>query len=300
VDPSGRREPLQANRREPLQAKPSVYQNASLSPDGKRVALVVGEGGQDVWVYDLQRDTMTRLTSGGSNSYPRWSPDGQSVVFASTGTGIVKTRADGAGQPHALTQSKAFQFPGSFTPDGKRLAYVEIAGNMQIWTVPVEDQGGQSKAGKPELWLTSSFNSREPVFSPDGRWLAYQSSETGKYEVYVRAFTPLSSGPGGKWQISSSGGVAPRWSRNGPELMYQSGDQVMAARYTVQGDAFVAEKPRVWIAKLGGTLVDVARDGRRVAVLAPVVSADALKQDHEVVILQNFFDELRRRVPVGR
>ena len=117
--------------------------------------------------------------------------------------------------------------------------------------------------------------------------------------MYVRAFVPSSSAPGGKWRISNSGGVFPRWSRNGQELVYQSGDQVMAARYTVQGDAFVAEKPRVWIPKLGGTLFDVAPDGRRVAVLSPVASADAPKQEHEVVLLQNFFDELRRRVPVS-
>jgi hypothetical protein len=93
--------------------------------------------------------------------------------------------------------------------------------------------------------------------------------------------------------------VTPRWSRSGHELVYQSGDQVMAARYTVQGDTFVAEKPRVWIAKLGGTLFDVAPDGRRVAVLAPVASADAPKQEHEVVLVLNFFDELRRRAPVS-
>lgn len=132
-----------------------------------------------------------------------------------------------------------------------------------------------------------------------GRWLAYQSNESGKSEVYVRAFATSASGPGAKWQISNSGGVTPRWSRSGPELVYQSGDQVMAARYTVHGDTFVAEKPRVWIAKLGGTLFDVAPDGRRVAVLVPVASADAPKQEHEVVLLLNFFDELRWRAPVN-
>ncbi len=290
VDPSG--------QKEPLQAEPGVYRFPSLSPDGKRVALTVAEGGQDVWVYDSKRDAMTRLTFSGFNISPRWSPDGQSVVFSSAGNGIFQTRADGASQPHALTQSKTLQNPGSFTPDGKRLAYLEVAGNIQIWTVPLEDQGGQVRAGKPEPWLKSSFDDANPVFSLDGRWLAYQSNESGKNEVYVRAFASSSSGPGAKWQISNSGGVTPRWSRSGHELVYQSGDQVMAARYTVQGDTFVAEKPRVWIAKLGGTLFDVAPDGRRVAVLAPVASADAPKQEHEVVLLLNFFDELRRRAQV--
>jgi Tol biopolymer transport system component len=250
-------------------------------------------------VYDPQRDVMSRLTLSGINSYPRWSPDGQSVVFSSFGNGIFQTRAGGASQPRALTETKTIQVPWSFTPDGKRLAHVQLAGNMQIWTVPLEDQGGQWKAGKPEQWLKSGVNDLYPEFSPDGRWLAYQSNETGEPEVYVRAFPPPSSGPDRKRQISNSGGTAPRWLRNGHELVYQSGDQIMAVRYTVNGDVFEAEKPQVWIAKLGGTLVDVAPDGRRVAVLTPVVSADAPKQEHEVVILQNFFDELRRRVPVG-
>ena len=93
--------------------------------------------------------------------------------------------------------------------------------------------------------------------------------------------------------------MTPRWLRSGHELVCQSGDQVLSARYTVQGDTFVAEKPRVWIAKLGGTLFDVAPDGRRVAVLAPVASTDAPKQEHEVVLLLNFFDELRRRAPMS-
>jgi serine/threonine-protein kinase len=306
VDPSG--------RKEPLQAKPGAYLYPSLSPDGKRVALVVAEGGHDVWVYDPQRDAMTRLTVGGFNAFPTWSPDGQSVVFASAGVGIFQTRADGASQPQALTQTKTLRTPWSFTPDGKRLAYSESVRNPQIWTLPLEDRGGQVKAGTPEPWLKSSFIDTNPVFSPDGRWLAYQSNESGTFEVYVRAFASPSSGSGGKWLISNSGGVTPRWSANGHDLVYQSGDQAMAASYTVQGDAFVAEKPRVWIPKLGGTLFDVSPDGRRVAVLTPVAgyadqvnvtthidgssSADASKQEHEVVLLLNFFDELRRRVPV--
>jgi WD40 repeat protein len=292
VDPSG--------YKESLQAKPGVYRFPSLSPDGRRVALTVAEGGQDVWVYDSKRDAMTRLTFGGFNISPIWSPDGQSVVFSSVGNGIFQTRADGASQPYALTQTKTLQNPGSFTPDGKRLAYLEVAGNMQIWTVPLEGHEGHVRAGKPEPWLKSSYDDANPVFSLDGRWLAYQSNESGKTEVYVRAFASSSSGPGAKWQISHSGGVTPRWSRRGNELVYQSGDQIMAVRYTVQGDTFVAEKPRVWIAKLGGTLFDVAPDGRRVAVLAPVAAADAPKQEHQVVLLLNFFDELRRRAPVSR
>jgi serine/threonine-protein kinase len=293
VDPAG--------RKEPLRVKPGDYEDPSLSPDGKQLALAVSEGGsEDVWIYDRERDAMTRLTFGGRVYVdPTWSPDGQHVVFAGLGGDIFQARADGAGQPQALTQSKRVRGLPSFRPDGKRLAYCDATGNYQIWTVPLENQGGQLKAGKPEQFLKSSFVDAAPSFSPDGRWLAYQSNESGKNEVYVRPFPPPSSGQSGQWQVSNSGGRMPHWSRVGHELMYQSGNQIMATSYAVKGDTFVPDKPRVWIARLGGTSWDLAPDGRRVVVVTPLESAEAPKQDHEVVFLLNFFDELRRRVPTG-
>jgi serine/threonine protein kinase len=290
-----------SGKKEPLLAKPGVYEYPNLSPDGKRVALSVTEGeSEDIWVYDPQRGAMTRLSFGGGQyANAIWSPDGRYVVFSSVLRGIFQAHADG-GQPQALTQS-LYQFPFSFTPDGKRLAYMEGHGkNFQIWTVPLELQGGQLKAGRPEQFLKSSFSDLFPTFSPDGRWLAYQSNESGKYEVYVRAFPAPSSGQGGKWQVSNNGGAEPHWSRDGHDLLYRSGDQIMAVSYTAKGDTFVADKPRVWIAKLGGTQWDLAPDGKRVVVVTPVESAVAPKQEHEVVFLENFFDELRRRVPASK
>lgn len=133
LDPTG--------KKEPIQAKPGAYGDLRLSPDGKRIALTVGEGAsRDVWFYDPQRDAMTRLTFGGGNfRYPTWTPDGQFVVVSSYGNGIVQARADGASQPQTLTQSGPIQIPWSFTPDGKRLAYFEFKGPGQIWTVPLEE-----------------------------------------------------------------------------------------------------------------------------------------------------------------
>jgi hypothetical protein len=170
------------------------------------------------------------------------------------------------------------------------------AGKNQIWTLPLETQDGQLKAGKPEQFLQSS--GYVPAFSPDGHWLAYSSNASGKYEVYVRAFPPPPAGQAGQWQISNAGGRVPVWSRNGHELIYQAGDQLVAVSYSVDGDSFVHERPRVWIDKLGGTAWDLAPDGKRVAVVTPVAAVEAPKPDHEVTILFNFFDELRRRVPV--
>ena len=208
----------QSGKREPLSVKPGDYAGPKISPDGKRVALTDFEGGTpNVWVYDPRRDAMTRLTFGGAMyRFAAWSPDGQYVVFTSDGNGILQARADGAGQPHALTRGKPFQWPMSFTPDGKRLLYFETAGTYQIWTVPLEDMGSQLKAGTPEQFLKSGFNDVYPVFSPDGRWVAYRSDESGRQQVYVRAFPPPSSGQGGKWQISDKGADRTSWSRNGP------------------------------------------------------------------------------------
>ena len=297
IDPAG--------KREPLLAKPGGYQDLRLSPDGARVALTVQDsGGRDVWVYDLQRDGMTRLTfGGGTYGSPTWNPDGHYVVFSRVPGGLFQAHADGASPPKALTQANTTQIASSFTPDGKRLAYFEFAPRAQLWTLPLADQGGHLNAGTPEPFLKSSFRDSTPAFSPDGRWLAYSSSESGTNEVYVRAFPPPSSGEGGKWQISNSGGLQPRWSRNGRELLYRSGDQIMAVGYTATGGTLVAEKPRVWIQALGvpeGAAWDLAPDGKRVLVVTPVESAEAPKADHHVVFLQNFLDELRRRVPLDK
>jgi len=293
-----------ARKTEPLPVKPGAFHELRLSPDGERVALMTSEGGHtDIWAYDIRRDAMTRLTFGdGFYESPVWSPDGRNIVYESLVKGIFQTRADGSGQPQALMEGSANQIPYSFSPDGKRLAYQDLAGGRgQIWTVALEEQGGRLRAGKPEAFFKSGFNDRRPSFSPDGRWLAYDSDESGKNEVYVRAFPP-SAGPGGKWQISNSGGSSPRWSRNGHDLFYRAVNRVMAVSYTVEGDTFAAGKPHVWIAKMG-TVVnswDLAPDGRRVLALTQGESVEEAKPEHEVVFLENFFDYLRQRAPVGK
>ena len=125
-------------------------------------------------------------------------------------------RSDGAGKPQPLTQSKKPQYPSSFTPDGTRLAFFELSSGtgFDLWTVALESDGGGLRAGKPEVFLQTPAEEQTPSFSPDGRWLAYASDESGTFQVCVRAFPDK----GGKWQISNSGGTWPMWSRDGREL----------------------------------------------------------------------------------
>jgi serine/threonine-protein kinase len=294
-----------AGKKEPLGVKPGAYRTPRLSPDGKRIALVaISEGAnQDIWVYDPQRDASTPLTFGGGNTFPVWSPDGQYVVFGKVAEGIFQARADGATQPQVLIASRTNLAPWSFLPDGKRLAYFGASANGQLWTVPLAEQGGLLKAGTPEPFLRNTFGNQAPSFSPDGHWLAYSSNESGRTEVYVRAFPPPASGQGGKWQVSTSGGAGPRWSHTGHELVYQSGDQLMTVSYTVNGTSFVPDKPRVWIASLSGAVGpdwDLAADGKRVVAVIPEGSTQASAPEHDIVMLLNFSDELRRRVPLGK
>jgi Tol biopolymer transport system component len=284
-----------AGKTEPLLAKPDAYQRPSLSPDGNKLAINTS----DIWVYEWQRDTMTRLTFGpASSSYPLWSPDGRYIVFQALG-GLFWTRSDGSGKPQPLTQSKNRQLPYSFSPDGKRLAFYELMPQTQddIWTVPLESDGTGLRAGKPEPFLQTPFDERHGAFSPDGRWMAYDSNESGVYQMYVRAFPDK----GGKWQISNSGGVYPVWSRNGRELFFRTEDnQIMVASYTVKGDSFVADKPRVWSEKRIATIspfanYDLAPDGKRIAALMPAGTPEDQKAQNHVIFLENFFDEVRRR-----
>jgi len=287
---------------EPLLAKPGFYQRPRLSPDGQRLAL---DDGSDIWVYEARRDTMTRLTFGGGANTPAWSPDGRYVTLRRNG-GIWWVRSDGAGKTQPLIQGQNVLFAWSFTADGKRLAYYEVNPRTadDIWTATVEGDSEGLRAGKPEVYLQTSADERHPSFSPDGRWLAYTSDESGTYEVYVRAFPDK----GGKWQISNAGGAYPVWSGNGHELFFRAQDnRIMVATYAAKGDSFVPDKTRMWsdrpLANLGVVGVsnyDLAPDGKRIAALMPVETPEAQQTQNHVIFLMNFADELQRKVPTGK
>ena len=290
-----------AGKTEALLAKPGDYLTPRFSPDGKRLALSAVEGGNtDIWIYEWQRDTMTRLTFDPVfDFHPVWTPDGRHIVYRSEG-GLFWVRADGAGKPQRLLEGKTFLTPFSFTPDGKRLVFYQVeGGGPDLWTLPMESDSNGLRGGKPEVYLKTSFVEAQPAFSPDGRWLAYDSNETGTDEVYVRAFPDA----GGKWQISSRGGRMPLWSRNGKELFFRTEEgRIMVAPFTTKGGSFVADKPQVWSDKTFAATgnfssFDLAPNGQRFAVLMSAEGSAGPRT--QVTFLLNFFDELRRRVPVG-
>jgi serine/threonine-protein kinase len=303
-----------AGRIRPLRAEPTVFwgHGFRVSPDGRRLAMgFLSAGNVDVWMYTWEKDTLTRLTfDPGIDSFPVWSPDGRHIVFSSDRHGgkagnLYWMRADGTGEkPVRLTESGNSQWATSFSPDGKRLAFTEENPQTKgdIWTVPMDDAGSDNpKAGKPEPFLQTPFHELAPAISPDGRWLAYQSDESGSgsLQIYVRRFP----GPGGKWQVSNEAVEGPAvWSRKSPELFFATAEGMMVVGYRVNGETFDAAKPKVWAAnkELWG-LYDLAPDGKRFAIAMEAGTAEqgGQKSDTRITFLLNFFDELRRRAPSG-
>jgi len=291
-------------RLESLPLEPAVYQFPRISPDGGQLIWMENQGPTaDLWTYDWRRGSKTRLTNGKDvYAHPVWSPDGRYVVFGSS-RGMLWTRADGSGKPQPLTTSKAPQRPTSFTPDGRRLAFWELnAAGSRIQTVLLEESSGQLRASSPELFLEMSSPQPHPAFSPDGRWLAYADTESGSYEVYVRAFPDK----GTRRLVSNGGGMMPVWSRNGRELFYRTDDnRIRVTTYAVKEDMFVADKPRVWSdARLANTGLtpnfDLAPDGKRFAVLLPAERPEPPEAQSHVTLITNFFDELRRIAPTKK
>jgi serine/threonine-protein kinase len=178
---------------------------------------------------------------------------------------------------------------------------------MDIWMLPLDASDPERpKPGKPEPFLRTAANELEPEFSPDGRWIAYMSDETQRFEVYVRPLLAGGSSGSGKWLISTGGGRLPAWSRDGRELFYETLDnRIMALSYTAKGDSFTPDKPRLWssmqLFDLAPALnLDLAPDGKRFAVVPLPESAGEQKGPLHATFLLNFFDEVRRRIPAGK
>jgi Tol biopolymer transport system component len=291
-----------AGKLETLIDKPGMYTFPRFSPDGR--TLAVGRDVSNIYGFDIERKTSIRLASGNS---PVFTPDGKHIVFGTSptagGCSLLWTRSDGSGEAQSLLKSPNQLVAGSFSPDGKFLAYFERAGTrgFRIWILPMEtSDSDHPKPGRPSRFLPDATDDEMlPLFSPDGRWIAYQSDESGTSEIYVR---PFPAEKGGKWQISSGGSQFSVWSKKRHELFFTSPDsRIMVVEYAESGDAFVPGKTRLWsdrqIFHPGVGNLDLAADGKRFAVLAMPETGGAQKRDVHVVILENFFDELQRIIP---
>jgi Tol biopolymer transport system component len=291
-----------------LRSAPSPWTGFSFAPDGRRLAFLMSDGKQvDIWVDDWGRDALERVTHFNSSSEaPVWTPDGRRITFSSMlgEKEVAKTynlywqQADGLATVQRLATSANHQTPGSWHPDGKILAFTEQRPRSTLMLLPMDgDEGSGWKPGTPTVFLSGAFEVRAPAFSPDGRWIAYESNHSGKFNVYVRPFP----GPGTQTPISTSGGQAPKWSRTRSELIYGTLDQrVMIVNYSVNGDSFHADQPRPWPeAKLQPAEprgFDLHPDGDRLALPAAGAAGPAPKWDRLDLIL-NLFDELRRIAP---
>jgi eukaryotic-like serine/threonine-protein kinase len=286
-----------------LPAVPHNYSYPQVSPDGRRVAVAIADQETQVWVYDVSRDTLTRLTfEGNVNSSPAWSPDGKRIAFRSTRAGpqnLFWQAADGSGAAERLTTSDYLNSPNSFSPDGQLLAYSETnpQTGRDIWVLNLKDPGTPGQARKVQPFLKTPYEETAPKFSPDGKWLAYSSDESGRRETYVQPYP----GPGGKWQISTDGGQEPVWNPKGGELFYRSGSKIMAVDITTQ-PGFAAGRPKALFegpylpTAASFPSYDVSPDGQRFLMLKPVESQASAPTQINVVL--NWFEELKAKVPV--
>ncbi len=297
----------QAGNASPLLEEPRDYRFPRFSPTSARLAFQLaqekGMATADIWIYDLQREVMTRFTFDEAADFAAtWSPDGEWIVFASARGGalnLYRKRSDGTGDAERLTESNNLQAPFSFSPDGKSLLFSEEnpETSWDILVLPLEGER------KPQVFLRTPFFEVFPVFSPDGRWVAYTSNESGRLEIYVRPYP----GPGGKWQISDAGTTSgPRWSPDGRKLYYRADERMMVVPVSTGSAAFQAGKPRVLFDKRFLQIgpfpsYDLAPDGQRFVMLATRSTEEegAASRTHLHFVF-NWFAEVRRLAPVGK
>ena len=284
---------------EPVAAEPRGYGEFSLSPDGTKIAVrVIDTENPDVWIYDLVRDTQMRLTfDPTAEGFPIWTPDGQRVAFGSP-DGLSWKAADGTGEVETLVESSSNQQPQAFSPDGTALVFEERG-------PPGSNLGMLSLEGErvSTLLMETEFSERNAALSPDGRWMAYQSNESGQYEVYVRPFPDVN---GGRWQVSSGGGGWPLWSPDGRELFYAGSGSMMAVPIETeptftQGtvDLLFDLGPYFQPSELPNRRIDISPEGDRFLMLKAGGGSDETAETTSIIVVQNWFEELKRLVPTN-
>ena len=286
--------------REKLPFDEAAFTSARVSPDGARIAATKTlAGGFDIWIYDLDRDLEERLTREANNFKPVWHPSGQRLAFASTRGGsfsVYQKRLDSSAPVEPMLEGPLDETPSSWSGDGSTLAIVQSApgsGN-DILLVEIED------ASSKRHLVQTPFSDLAPVISPDGKWVAFASSLSGRSEIYVQSVHES----GGRVRISTDGGVQPLWSPTTNELYFRNRDKAMAVRYETDGNRFEAGAPAVFLEMpaeptfgMGRITWDVAPDGVRFLVLEQ--SAGSPPRD-EIHVTTNWFEELKELVSAER
>jgi hypothetical protein len=306
VDRKGREEPTGA----PLRA----YGTPRLSPDGTRVAAEIYDQNTDIWIWDFAQETLRRLTfDPAGDGMPVWTPDGRQIIFESGRAGniasVYKQAADGTGTVDRLSTSSTPQWSTSITPDGTWVAGFDLQPKTVPNVVflplpravvrPSSNTATKARQSPVEPLAEIRFEGKMAAFSPNGRYIAYQSDESGRSDIYVRPFPRVDNG---RWQVSTAGGTRPVWARNGRELFYLDLSNALTAV------AVGTSEPTISIgipAKLFDTgyaepnpsrHYDVSADGQRFLMLKPSATGDPNATPVSMILVEHWFEELKQRM----
>ena len=294
VDRDGREDRINA----PLR----TYAVPRLSPDGGRVAVELRDQDNDLWIWDFAQKKLTALTFGPAiDQSPVWTPDGRRVLFASNRAGtfnLYAQNADGTGSVDRITGGKSALYPTTTTQDGSRVICNALAGNqVGIVTLPLTTPGTRAPLDTATPLIDTPFEEVGAQISPDGRYLAYQSNESGRSEVYVRPFPNVN---GGRWQVSLDGGSNPMWARSGAELFYLDGAAAMTALpVRTSGETFSAGNPktlfdaRIYTAD-GTRAYDVSPDGTHFLLIKESRTGDSPLTPAGILVFFNWLDDLKQ------
>lgn len=285
---------------EPIPAKPRSYVYPRLSPDGTKIAVNSRDEEKDLWVFDLATATLTRLTFGPAYEYhPVWTPDSRYLFFSSSQNDppspadLLRKAADGTGPTQRLTKPLEGGYPLSLTPDGRSLVFRRFAPTRGLFIVPLAPEGEP----RP-LIVDHGFTELNGEISPDGRWIAYDSDESGRREVYVRPFPAVENG---RWQISSEGASDALWSRSGRELFFLTASKQMVAVSIPAGPRFSYSKPQSLFDatsynQSSSRPFDISADGKRFLMVKNATNGNAVARP-SVVVVSHWLDEVKARMP---
>jgi eukaryotic-like serine/threonine-protein kinase len=290
----------------PIPMPPGAYVYPRLSPDGTRLAVEARDRENDIWVWDLSRTTLTRVTfNPGIDDYPVWTPDGRRLITSSAfdGSGnrnLFWQAADGTRAVERLTVSSNLQDPTAVSPDGRRLVFNDVE-NEKAREDVMQLELDETRRVTP--LVQSPFRERNGMISPDGRWLAYEANDSGRFEIYVRPYPDVNSG---HWQVSTGGGTRALWTRSGQELLYASPTGALMRVGVERGSSWAATTPTMLVKEGYETIpsataatgrgYDISSDGQRFLMIKDGGGSEQTATRPEVILVQHWTEELKRLV----